>query len=250
MFLYELSIREWWEDLKKTFILNFITDDRYMYLVRGLGVTFAVTLGATLLGIVLGVVIALVRSTYDKNINDMRSGFGKVILTILDKIARIYLTIIRGTPMVVQLMIAYFVIFVSVSQHKVFVAILAFGINSGAYVAEIFRSGIMSIDGGQFEAGRSLGFNYAQTMLYIIIPQAFKNVLPALANEFIVLIKETSVAGYIGLQDLTKGGDVIRSRTFTAFMPLLAVAIIYLVIVMFFTRLVGILERRLRNSER
>jgi His/Glu/Gln/Arg/opine family amino acid ABC transporter permease subunit len=221
-----------------------------MYLVRGLGVTFAVTLGATLLGIVLGVVIALVRSTYDKNINDMRSGFGKVILTILDKIARIYLTIIRGTPMVVQLMIAYFVIFVSVSQHKVFVAILAFGINSGAYVAEIFRSGIMSIDGGQFEAGRSLGFNYAQTMLYIIIPQAFKNVLPALANEFIVLIKETSVAGYIGLQDLTKGGDVIRSRTFTAFMPLLAVAIIYLVIVMFFTRLVGILERRLRNSER
>lgn len=250
MFLYELSIREWWEDLKKTFILNFITDDRYMYLVRGLGVTFAVTLGATLLGIILGVVIALVRSTYDKNINDMRSGFGKVILTILDKIARIYLTIIRGTPMVVQLMIAYFVIFVSVSQHKVFVAILAFGINSGAYVAEIFRSGIMSIDGGQFEAGRSLGFNYAQTMLYIIIPQAFKNVLPALANEFIVLIKETSVAGYIGLQDLTKGGDVIRSRTFTAFMPLLAVAIIYLVIVMFFTRLVGILERRLRNSER
>ena len=250
MFLYELSIRDWWEDLKKTFILNFITDDRYMYLVRGLGVTFAVTLGATLLGIILGVVIALVRSTYDKNINDMRSGFGKVILTILDKIARIYLTIIRGTPMVVQLMIAYFVIFVSVSQHKVFVAILAFGINSGAYVAEIFRSGIMSIDGGQFEAGRSLGFNYAQTMLYIIIPQAFKNVLPALANEFIVLIKETSVAGYIGLQDLTKGGDVIRSRTFTAFMPLLAVAIIYLVIVMFFTRLVGILERRLRNSER
>jgi len=250
MFLYELSIREWWDDLKKTFILNFITDDRYMYLVRGLGVTFAVTLGATLLGIVLGVVIALVRSTYDKNINDMRTGVGKVVLTILDKLARIYLTIIRGTPMVVQLMIAYFVIFVSVSQHKVFVAILAFGINSGAYVAEIFRSGIMSIDGGQFEAGRSLGFNYAQTMLYIIIPQAFKNVLPALANEFIVLIKETSVAGYIGLQDLTKGGDVIRSRTFTAFMPLLAVAIIYLVIVMFFTRLVGILERRLRNSER
>lgn len=250
MFLYELSIREWWDDLKKTFILNFITDDRYMYLVRGLGVTFAVTLGATLLGIVLGVVIALVRSTYDKNINDMRTGVGKIVLTILDKLARIYLTIIRGTPMVVQLMIAYFVIFVSVSQHKVFVAILAFGINSGAYVAEIFRSGIMSIDGGQFEAGRSLGFNYAQTMLYIIIPQAFKNVLPALANEFIVLIKETSVAGYIGLQDLTKGGDVIRSRTFTAFMPLLAVAIIYLVIVMFFTRLVGILERRLRNSER
>jgi ABC-type amino acid transport system permease subunit len=180
----------------------------------------------------------------------MRSGLGKAVLTVLNSLAKLYLTVIRGTPMVVQLMIAYFVVFVSISKFKVFVAILAFGFNSGAYVAEIFRSGIMSIDPGQFEAGRSLGFNYAQTMIYIIIPQAFKNVLPALANEFIVLIKETSVSGYIGLQDLTKGGDVIRSRTFTAFMPLLAVAIIYLVIVMFFTRLVSILERRLRNSER
>ena len=250
MNLYQLSISDWWQNLKDTFILNFITDDRYMYLVRGLGVTFAVTAGATLLGILLGVIIALIRSTYDKNINDMRSGLGKAVLTVLNSLAKLYLTVIRGTPMVVQLMIAYFVVFVSISKFKVFVAILAFGINSGAYVAEIFRSGIMSIDPGQFEAGRSLGFNYAQTMIYIIIPQAFKNVLPALANEFIVLIKETSVSGYIGLQDLTKGGDVIRSRTFTAFMPLLAVAIIYLVIVMFFTRLVSILERRLRNSER
>ncbi len=250
MYLFDLSIQDWWESFKDTFILNFVTDDRYMYLVRGLGVTFAVTIGATLLGVLLGVIIALVRSTHDKNVHDMRPGVGRFILIALNKIANIYLTVIRGTPMVVQLMIAYFVVFVSVSQHKIFVAILAFGFNSGAYVAEIIRSGIMSIDPGQFEAGRSLGFNYAQTMLYIIIPQAFKNVLPALANEFIVLIKETSVSGYIGLQDLTKGGDVIRSRTFTAFMPLLAVAIIYLVIVMFFTRLVGILERRLRNSER
>lgn len=127
---------------------------------------------------------------------------------------------------------------------------LAFGFNSAAYVAEIFRSGIMSIDEGQFEAGRSLGFNYVQTMRYIIIPQAFKNVLPALANEFIVLLKETSVAGYVGLVDLTKGGDIIRSRTFQAFMPLIGVAVIYLVMVMFFTWLVGILERRLRDSER
>ena len=250
MFLTQLSIGDWWQDLKDTFILNFITDDRYMYLVRGLGVTFSVTAGATALGILLGIIIALIRSTYDKNIRDMRSGIGKIILSALNGIAKFYLTIIRGTPMVVQLMIAYFVVFVSISKYKVFVAILAFGFNSGAYVAEIIRSGIMSIDPGQFEAGRSLGFNYAQTMMYIIIPQAFKNVLPALANEFIVLIKETSVSGYIGLQDLTKGGDVIRSRTFTAFMPLLAVAIIYLVIVMFFTKLVGILERRLRNSER
>jgi polar amino acid transport system permease protein/polar amino acid transport system substrate-binding protein len=146
-------------------------------------------------------------------------------------------------------MIAYFIIFAT-SNNKVLVAILAFGINSGAYVAEIIRSGIMSIDIGQFEAGRSLGFGYIRTMIYIIIPQAIKNVLPALANEFIVLIKETSVSGYVGLQELTKGGDIIRSRTYSAFMPLIAVAIIYLVIVMFFSWLVSLLERRLKNSER
>ena len=156
---------------------------------------------------------------------------------------------IRGTPVVVQLMIMYYVVMVS-STNKILVATLAFGMNSGAYVAEIFRSGIMSIDNGQFEAGRSLGFNFVQTMRYIIVPQAFKNVLPALANEFIVLLKETSVAGYVALQDLTKGGDIIRSRTYDAFMPLIGVALIYLVMVMFFTYLEGILERKLRNSER
>ncbi|MBR6960975.1 MAG: amino acid ABC transporter permease, partial [Clostridiales bacterium] len=141
------------------------------------------------------------------------------------------------------------IIFAS-SKNKLLVSIMAFGINSGAYVAEIVRSGIMSIDNGQFEAGRSLGFNYVQTMVYIIVPQAFKNVLPALANEFIVLLKETSVSGYIGLEDLTKGGDIIRSRTYTAYMPLLTVALIYLIIVIFFSKLVSMLERRLRNSER
>ena len=250
MYLYQLAIGDWWNDLKDTFTLNFIDDDRYMLLVKGLGNTFLVTLGATILGILLGVIVALVRSTYDKTALEMRPGAGKVVLSLLNKIASLYLTVIRGTPVLVQLMIAYFVIFVSLAQHKTIVAIIAFGINSGAYVAEIIRSGIMSIDPGQFEAGRSLGFNYAQTMLYIIIPQALKNVLPALANEFIVLIKETSVSCYIGLHDLTKGGEIIRSRTYTAFMPLLAVALIYLVIVMFFTRLVNILERRLRNSER
>ena len=156
---------------------------------------------------------------------------------------------IRGTPVVVQLMIMYYVVMVS-STNKILVATIAFGFNSGAYVAEIFRSGIMAIDNGQFEAGRSLGFNFVQTMRYIIIPQAFKNVLPALANEFIVLLKETSVAGYVALQDLTKGGDIIRSRTYDAFMPLIGVALIYLVMVMFFTYLEGILERKLRNSER
>ena len=250
MYSYQLTIREWLEELAQTFVLNFIADDRYMLLVKGLGTTFLVTLGATLLGIFLGVIVALVRSTYDKTAAGMHPGFGKFILSLLNKISTLYLTVIRGTPVLVQLMIAYFVIFVSLAQYKTVIAIIAFGINSGAYVAEIIRSGIMSIDNGQFEAGRSLGFTYAQTLIYIIIPQAFKNVLPALANEFIVLIKETSVSCYIGLHDLTKGGEIIRSRTYTAFMPLLAVALIYLVIVMFFSRLVTILERRLRNSER
>ena len=249
MYLYQLSIEDWWKDLKDTFVLNFIADDRYMLLVNGLGNTFLVTLGATVLGIILGVLVALVRSTYDKNISDMRPGFGKGFLIVLNKIASAYLTVIRGTPTVVQLMIAYFIIFAA-SNNKILIAILAFGINSGAYVAEIIRSGIMSVDPGQFEAGRSLGFNYVQTMIYIIIPQAFKAVLPALANEFIVLIKETSISGYVGLQDLTKGGDIIRSQTYSAFLPLILVAAIYLVIVMFFTKLVSLLEGRLRNSER
>ena len=194
---------------------------------------------AVLIGVVLGFLIAIVRTTHDKT--------GK--LKILNAICKVYLTVIRGTPVVVQLMIIYFIIFGSVDISKVVVAIVAFGINSGAYVAEIFRSGIMSIDNGQFEAGRSLGFNYAQTMMYIVMPQAFKNVLPTLCNEFISLLKETSVSGYIALQDLTKGGDIIRSRTYDAFMPLIAVALIYLAMVMIFTKLVSLLERRLRNSD-
>ena len=189
--------------------------------------------------VVLGFLIAIVRTTHDKT--------GK--LKILNAICKVYLTVIRGTPVVVQLMIIYFVIFATVDIEKWIIAAIAFGINSGAYVAEIFRSGIMSIDNGQFEAGRSLGFNYAQTMMYIVMPQAFKNVLPTLCNEFISLLKETSVSGYIALQDLTKGGDIIRSRTYDAFMPLIAVALIYLAMVMIFTKLVSLLERRLRNSD-
>ena len=157
---------------------------------------------------------------------------------------------IRGTPGVVQLMIIYFIIFGSVDISKVLVAIIAFGINSGAYVAEIFRSGIMSIDNGQFEAGRSLGLNYRQTMTTIILPQAVKNILPALCNEFISLLKETSISGYIGLMDLTKGGDIIRSVTYEAFMPLIAVAVIYLLMVVGLSKAVGVLERKLRNNER
>ena len=227
------------QELKNEFILNFTEDNRWKYIVDGLKITLIVTIFAVLIGVLLGFLIAIVRTTHDKT--------GK--LKILNVICRVYLTVIRGTPVVVQLMIIYFIIFGSVDISKVLVAIIAFGINSGAYVAEIFRSGIMSIDNGQFEAGRSLGFNYAQTMMYIIMPQAFKNVLPTLCNEFISLLKETSVSGYIALQDLTKGGDIIRSRTYDAFMPLIAVALIYLAMVMIFTKLVSLLERRLRNSE-
>lgn len=227
------------QSLQDRFYLNFIKDDRWMYIVDGLKVTLLVTFFAVLIGIVIGFLVATVRSTYDKT--------GK--LKILNILCQIYLTVIRGTPVVVQLLIIYFVIFGNVNIDKIPVAIMAFGFNSGAYVAEIFRSGIMSIDGGQFEAGRSLGFNYVQTMRYIIMPQAFKNVLPALGNEFIVLLKETSVAGYIALQDLTKAGDIIRSRTYDAFMPLIAVAFIYLAMVLIFTKLVNMLERRLRNSD-
>lgn len=227
------------QELKSSFISNFIDDNRWRYITDGLKITLLVTVFAVLIGVVLGFLIAIVRTTHDKT--------GK--LKILNAICKVYLTVIRGTPVVVQLMIIYFIIFGSVDISKVVVAIVAFGINSGAYVAEIFRSGIMSIDNGQFEAGRSLGFNYTQTMMYIVMPQAFKNVLPTLCNEFISLLKETSVSGYIALQDLTKGGDIIRSRTYDAFMPLIAVALIYLAMVMIFTKLVGLLERRLRNSD-
>lgn len=219
---------------------TFINGDRWMYLVRGLGTTLLITLFAVILGMVLGFLIAIVRSTHDKT--------GK--LGFLNVLARIYLTIIRGTPVVVQLLIIYFVIFASVNVGKTFVAVLAFGLNSAAYVAEIVRSGIMSIDNGQFEAGASLGMNYPKTMISIILPQAFKNILPALANECIVLLKETSVAGYIALTDLTKGGDIIRSQTYEAFLPLIAVAVIYLVMVMILSSLVSKLERRLAKSDR
>jgi len=227
------------EKLRDAFLLNFIKEERWKYITDGLFVTLEVTFFAVILGIFLGFMIAMIRSTYDKT--------GK--LKILNAICNIYLTVIRGTPVVVQLLITYFVIFGSVKIDKVLVAVIAFGINSGAYVAEIIRSGIMSVDSGQFEAGRSLGFSYFKTMIYIILPQALKNVLPALANEFIVLLKETSVAGYIALQDLTKAGDIIRSRTYDAFMPLIMVALIYLLMVMLFNYFVKQLERRLRSSE-
>lgn len=224
----------------ESFKQNFIEQDRWHYLVNGLGTTLMITFFAVLIGMVLGFIIAIIRFTHDKT--------GKMVIPNI--ICKVYLTVIRGTPVVVQLLIIYFVIFASVPISKIFVAVIAFGINSGAYVAEIVRSGIASIDDGQFEAGRSLGLNYRQTMTTIILPQAFKNVLPALANECIVLLKETSVSGYIAVQDLTKGGDIIRSQTYSAFMPLISVAIIYLIMVVVLTHFVTKLERRLRQSDR
>jgi len=242
-------LQEWFDELKAQFILNFINDNRWQFLVNGLVVTLRITFFALLIGIAIGVVVAIVRSTYDKNASLMKKGAGRFLLNIFNVICKFYLTVIRGTPVVVQLMIFYFVVLVSIRNGEL-IGIVAFGINAGAYIAEIFRSGIMSIDNGQFEAGRSLGFNYIQTMRHIIIPQAFKNILPTLANEFIVLLKETAVVGYVAVQDLTKAGDIIRGRTFSAFMPLIAVALVYLALVMFFTKLVSFLERRLRDSER
>lgn len=243
------GITNWLGELKADFILNFIEDNRWTYITSGLKNTLIITLFAGLIGIFLGAIVAIVRSSYDKNYKSMKNGLKKGILALSNSVCKIYLTVIRGTPVVVQLMIMYYIIFAS-SRNSLLVAILAFGINSGAYVAEIVRSGIMSIDEGQFEAGRSLGFDYTQTMTHIIIPQAIKNVLPALANEFIVLIKETSVAGYVTIRDLTMGGNIVRAATYSPFMPLIAVALIYLVLVMFFTWLIGKIERRLRSSER
>ena len=229
-----------YEELKSQFILNFITDNRWLLLINGLAVTLKITFFAVILGFILGFGVAVVRNVYDNTKK----------LKFLNFLCNIYLTVIRGTPVVVQLLIIYFVIFSSVRIDKSFAAILAFGINSGAYQAEIFRSGINSVPKGQMEAGRSLGFSYPQTMITIIMPQAIKNILPTLANEFIVLMKETSVAGYIALDDLTKAGDVIRSRTYSAMMPFLAVALLYLIMVMLFSYLVKLLERRLARSGR
>ena len=243
------GIAEWFADIKAEFILNFVTKSRWKLMLTGVENTLLITLMACLMGIAIGIVVAIIRSTWDKTHDTMRSGLGKFFFRILNAVCRVYLTVIRGTPVVLQLMIMYFII-LKTWRNDLMVATMAFGINSGAYVAEIFRSGIMSIDNGQFEAGRSLGFNYVQTMIHIVTPQAFKNVLPTLANEFISLLKETSVAGYVTVMDLTYAASRIRGATYSPFMPLIGSAAIYLLLVMFFTWLVGKLERRLRNSER
>jgi ABC-type amino acid transport system permease subunit len=241
----------WFQNLIDQFKFVFVEGDRYQQMLTGLKNTLLITAGALVIGIVIGVVIASIRSSFDKNKESlkMRGGIGYYILAVLNAICRVYLTIIRGTPVVVQLMIAYFIVFVS-AKDGVPVGMLAFGINSGAYVAEIFRAGIMSIDNGQFEAGRSLGFNYFQTMRYIVVPQMFKSVLPTLCNEFIALLKETSVVGYVGVIDITKAGNVIAGVTYSYYIPLLTVAAIYLVMVMILSYFVGKLEKRLRKNER
>ncbi len=245
------ALKIWALEMKDVFFLCFIDDDRWKWLVEGFVNSIIITVFAIILGLFFGIILAAIRSSYDKNEESLklRGGFGYWLLKILNGIAKIYITVIRGIPVVVQLMIWYFVILVS-QDIDIIVAIVAFGFNSAAYVAEIFRGGIMSIDNGQFEAGRSLGFNYVQTMIYIVIPQTVKSTLPTLLNEVIALLKETSVAGYVGIMDLTKAGDLIRGRTFEAFMPLIAVAIIYLVTVIVLTKIFTTIERRLRKSER
>lgn len=246
-----VSIGEWLQKMQDKFILDFVVDNRWRYLTTGLKNTLIVTFFAAIMGIVLGFTVATIRSAYEMNdIKNAPRTWRNFPLRFLNSICMLYLTVIRGTPVVVQLMIIYFLILGPFGWNDLTCAIIGFGINSGAYVAEIVRGGIMSIDRGQMEAGRSLGFNYIQTMLLIIFPQAFKTVLPSLANEFIVLLKETSVAGYVALHDLTKGGDIIRGRTYDAFFPLIVVALIYLTMVVILEKLVSRLERRLRQSER
>ena len=237
------------EGIAQSVVKTFINDDRWLQLLNGLGVTILITLVAAAIGVVLGFLIAMVRSTYDMQLQGKKCRKpNDYVLKVLNVICNFYITIIRGTPVVIQLMIMYFIVFAS-SRAGIVAAFLSFGMNSAAYVAEIVRSGIMSIDKGQFEASRSLGFNYRSTMWHIIMPQAFKNILPALGNEFIVLVKETSVAGYVALQDLTYVGNLIRSRTYEAFFPLITVALIYLIIVLILSFLLKKLERRLRNSD-
>lgn len=235
------SIGQWFnENVITKFINDFIKDDRWKYMADGLVVTLTVTAAALIVGIILGFIVSIIRTTHDKT--------GR--LKISNAICQIYLNITRGTPVLVQLLIIYFIVFASVNISQVLVAIIAFGINSGAYVAEIFRSGINSIDAGQFEAGRSLGFSYSRTMWHIVMPQATRNVIPSLLNEVIALLKETSIVGYIALQDVTRGAILIRNATFDPFIPLIVLALIYLAVVIPLTAGVRWIERRLRRIER
>ena len=225
---------------------TFILEDRWKLFLDGLKMTFIVTIGALVLGVIIGMIVAIIRSSHD-----LTRGKPNFILKILNVICEIYVTVLRGTPLMVQLLIMGFVVMVPKTETQtVMCAVITLGINSGAYVAEIARSGIMSINGGQMEAGRSLGLNYVQTMSNIILPQAFKNILPALGNELIALLKETSLVTTIALTDITKAAQVVTSRTYDAFVPYISLAVIYLVLVMILTKLLGLLERRLRASDK
>lgn len=232
------NIVSFFKTLWESFYYSVIYDNRYEYILEGLLNTLLISFLAVVIGVVIGIVIALIRSYHDKS--------GK--LKVADSICRTYVNLIRGTPVILQLMIIYYVIFETVDINIVLVGVLAFGINSGAYVAEIIRAGINSVPNGQMEAGLSLGLTYGQTMKHIILPQAVKNILPALCNEFITLIKETSVGAYIGIVELTKASDIIASRTYDYFFPLIIIAIIYLILTLGLTKLVGVLERKLDNA--
>ena len=222
-------------ELSEEIYKSLIYQQRYEYVLEGLKNTIIMALFATLIGIALGIIIAIIRDNYEK----------KKKLPILNGICNIYVSVIRGTPALLQLMIIYYVVFKSVDINGVLVGIIAFGLNSAAYVSEIIKAGINSINKGQMEASRALGFNYSQSMKYIIMPQAIKNILPALGNEFITLLKETSVAGYIGIIELTKSSDIIASRTYDYFFPLIMVAIIYLIMTLGLSKLVEAMERKL-----
>lgn len=238
---------EWFQNFCFQFYQTFIYQDRYMFFVNGLKITFIVTIGALILGIIIGLFIAIIRVSHDSVVGKKPN----IVLRFFNSICKLYLTVIRGTPMMVQLLIMGFVIMVPQTEWQCIVCgIVTLGINSGAYVAEIARSGIMSIDAGQMEAGRSMGFNYVQTMWYVIIPQAFKNILPALGNEMITLLKDTSLVSVIALRDVTKQAQNIVSLTYQAYVPYISLAVIYLVLVIIMTQLLGVLERRLRKNER
>ena len=242
------GLAAWFAKQSASFHQTFVEKDRWMQFLKGLGITIEIAILALVLGLIIGIVIAVIRTVHDQNRSKKR-GLGWVVLKIANIICQIYLTVIRGTPMMVQLLIMYFVIFAS-STNDVMVAIIAFGINSGAYVAEIVRGGIMSVDAGQMEAGRSLGLNYTKTMIFIIIPQAIKNILPALGNEMITLLKDTSLVSAIGVKDITKTAMNIQGVTYQAFMPLIGAAVIYLVIVIILSKVLGLVERRLRAGDK
>lgn len=235
---------EIFSNLKDDFIQSFIEGNRWLLYLKGVGVTLQVAAVALILGIILGVLIAVVRTTHDQQ----RPGRKNPVIGVLNAICQVYTTVIRGTPLMVQLLIMYFVIFAS-TRNQTAVAMLTFGFNSGAYVSEIIRGGIMSVDKGQMEAGRSLGLPYAQTMRFVVIPQAVKNILPALGNELITLLKDTSIVTVIGLRDLTKAAQLVQGKTYQAFMPFVGIAIIYLALVMILSGLMGLLERRMRASD-